>query len=1204
MAQGSKSKTTATGKSRKGSTGRSGTSAKKQETYEEEGLPAFLGPEVMIILSFMAAVLLFLSNFHLCGVVGDFLRRLQLGLFGVVGYILPFFLFIGTSFYMANRGNRKAVIKLAAVTGGLLAICGLAQMIFGAALEPGGSLLSFYQLSSEGKGGGLIGGGLSFGLQSVVGSIGAYLILLAVLIICGVCITEKSVVNVVKTGSGRAYQYAKEDAIRRKEEREERLEERRRLREDNVVRGVDFGSITFQDPNVPSAPGGGTGMPQGQEPGNSASGERPASRKRSRIKESPREPAYSSADVFTGRIDIPPEYEEPVPFAEDMPGQGAWNGQGGMPGAEGWNGQGGMSGAEGWNGQGAMPGAEGWNGQDGMPGAEGWNGQGGMSGAEGWNGQAGMYGAGGASELRETGGASMEISSAESRPKAGQGEEKVLSFSKKAGKRKDGPLYADRELMTMEELDDTLPVPALPGEEPASESFEGMQSQLGKTAMEAGTDFDGSITFQEEHSKDELRGGVSWDFFAEDPLPQTDSVNPGTASQLTAASNGLEKPEQWAGPSGDLDPMGQIQNADAPEAVRQSQSAGDLKPARQLQHASEPNPALQLQSASEPNPALQLQPTGDPDPMLHGRVADPLASGNQDRPSSLHQSHAGTVPSSQSGPVPWDEPDSPQSIYVPEGEKRVVTANGKIIETETELLHKRIESRREEAAQERPEAALRASGKAPEPVKKPYVFPPTSLLKKGSRAAGAFSEDEYKETAIKLQQTLRNFGVGVTVTNISCGPSVTRYELHPEQGVKVSRIVGLADDIKLSLAAAEIRIEAPIPGKSAVGIEVPNKETSMVYLRELLESEGFVNSKSRLTFAGGKDIGGQPVTADIGKMPHLLIAGATGSGKSVCINTLIMSIIFKADPEDVKLIMVDPKVVELSVYNGIPHLMIPVVTDPKKASGALNWAVAEMGDRYKKFAEYNVRDLKGYNEKIKNLTNIPEENRPKKLPQIVIIIDELADLMMVVPGEVEDAICRLAQLARAAGIHLVIATQRPSVNVITGLIKANVPSRIAFSVSSGVDSRTIIDMNGAEKLLGKGDMLFYPSGVPKPQRVQGAFVSDQEVSQVVEFLTEQGLTTSYSSEVESRVMNSTLDGFSGGGNSRGEDFAQAGRFIIEKEKASIGMLQRMFKIGFNRAARIMDQLAEAGVVGEEEGTKPRKLLMTMEEFEQFLSGGN
>ena len=364
---------------------------------------------------------------------------------------------------------------------------------------------------------------------------------------------------------------------------------------------------------------------------------------------------------------------------------------------------------------------------------------------------------------------------------------------------------------------------------------------------------------------------------------------------------------------------------------------------------------------------------------------------------------------------------------------------------------------------------------------------------------------DLNETAMRLQQTLSSFGVKVTITDISQGPSVTRYELQPEQGVKVSKIVGLSDDIKLNLAAMDIRIEAPIPGKAAIGIEVPNKENTPVALRDLLETQEFQDFQSNIAFAVGKDIAGKAVVSDIARMPHMLIAGATGSGKSVCINTLIMSILYKAHPDDVKLIMVDPKVVELSIYNGIPHLLIPVVTDPKKASAALHWGVAEMEDRYQKFAEFNVRDLKGYNKKVEGLREKNGDTAPRKLPQIVIIVDELADLMMVCPGEVEESICRLAQLARACGIHLIIATQRPSVDVITGLIKANMPSRVAFSVSSGVDSRTILDMVGAEKLLGKGDMLFYPQGYSKPARVQGAFVSDQEVSDVVDFLKNQML---------------------------------------------------------------------------------------------------
>lgn len=532
---------------------------------------------------------------------------------------------------------------------------------------------------------------------------------------------------------------------------------------------------------------------------------------------------------------------------------------------------------------------------------------------------------------------------------------------------------------------------------------------------------------------------------------------------------------------------------------------------------------------------------------------------------------------------PIMEEEAPIPEPVPE--KRKTKESKKQVETATANVEQEIKKSEEKRAKE-------------------YVFPPLSLLKHGKKSGGD-SDAHLRQTAMKLQQTLQNFNVNVTVTNVSCGPSVTRYELQPEQGVKVSKIVGLADDIKLNLAAADIRIEAPIPGKAAVGIEVPNKENTAVMLRDLLETDEFQNHESKIAFAAGRDIAGKVVVADIMKMPHVLIAGATGSGKSVCINTLIMSILYKADPKDVKLIMIDPKVVELSVYNGIPHLMIPVVTDPKKAAGALNWAVAEMMKRYDLFAQFNVRDLKGYNAKVETVEAIEEEGKPEKLPQIVIIVDELADLMMVAPGEVEESICRLAQLARAAGIHLVLATQRPSVNVITGLIKANMPSRIAFSVSSGVDSRTIIDMNGAEKLLGKGDMLFYPAGYQKPARVQGAFVSDKEVQAVVDFLVKNSESVQYNEEITNHVNSASVAaGGTVSGNSGADDrdayFVDAGKFIIEKDKASIGMLQRVFKIGFNRAARIMDQLAEAGVVGEEEGTKPRKVLMSMEQFEQYI----
>ena len=531
-----------------------------------------------------------------------------------------------------------------------------------------------------------------------------------------------------------------------------------------------------------------------------------------------------------------------------------------------------------------------------------------------------------------------------------------------------------------------------------------------------------------------------------------------------------------------------------------------------------------------------------------------------------------------------------------DGERTLVTAGGKVIVSDTSALQKKMEEQRANS----PQGKIR--NEIAKKVQRPYIYPGTFLLNKNTEAGEAISDSEYRNTAITLQETLASFDVNVTVEDISVGPSVTLYELKPEQGVKVSKVLSLANDIKLALAASDIRIEAPIPGKSAIGIEVPNKKKQTVFLRDLFESRAFKNGNESIGFAVGKDISGKVIVSDIAKMPHVLIAGATGSGKSVCINTLIMSIIYKYSPEDVKLIMVDPKVVELSVYNGIPHLLIPVVTEPKKAASALNWAVAEMGERYKKFAATGVRDLTAYNKRIEDARrrgNI--EGLPEKLPKIVIIIDELADLMMVANNEVEDAIVRLAQLARACGIHLVIATQRPSVNVITGIIKANIPSRIAFAVSSGTDSRTILDSNGAEKLLGKGDMLFAPYGSATPMRVQGAFVSDEEVSAVVDFLKNQGMQAKYD-ENTIKQIEETQNAASAGNDisERDELFEAAGRYIIEKDKSSIGNLQRNFKIGFNRAARIMDQLASAGVVGGEAGTKKREILMNMDEFLDIL----
>lgn len=501
---------------------------------------------------------------------------------------------------------------------------------------------------------------------------------------------------------------------------------------------------------------------------------------------------------------------------------------------------------------------------------------------------------------------------------------------------------------------------------------------------------------------------------------------------------------------------------------------------------------------------------------------------------------------------------------------------------------------------------------------KEYKKPTSNLLNPNDHKHGGDSNDALKETAFKLQETLKTFGVAVTVSDISQGPSVTRYELTLGEGVKVNKIVALTDDIKLQLAAQDVRIEAPIPGKAAVGIELPNKEASPVFIRDLIDSREFKKAESPISFGVGEDISGQVIIGDIAKMPHMLIAGSTGSGKSVCINTLIMSILYNATPDEVKLIMIDPKVVELSVYNGIPHLLVPVVTDPRKANAALQWAVREMEKRYKAFADVGCRDLKGFNEKLlagdQKALDAAERydyDATKPVPLIVVIVDELADLMMTAAKDVEESICRLAQLARAAGIHLIIATQRPSVDVITGLIKANMPSRIAFRVSSGVDSRTILDMTGAERLLGKGDMLFYPQSYPKPLRVQGAFVSDGEVEKVVQYLREQVKDESpYDESIVASMENGSAGAVSAGGNGEAEGsmydelLGEAARFVTETRKASAGGLQRVYRIGFNRAARILDQLAEIGIVGPENGTKPREILVEAHQLEDILIAHN
>ena len=1071
-----KKKTTASGKTAgKKTAGTKTTAAKRTGTKKQEADSSFLQSEAVILGTFAVCVFLFLSNFHICGMLGDMFSSMLLGVFGSIGYVAPVLLFLGTIFYASNKGNIRAVYKMLAVEVLLIVLCGLAQLIFGGGYQEGQTFKEIYETAGEsGMGGGVIGGALVLALHKTVGATGSYILRLVFMILCLVCITERSFVMAVKKGSGKAYQYAREDHERRKEIRQEKKEEERLLREEQRVQGVNLHSTDLS-----------AGRPE----------------------------------RFTPDMAMPVTEEDLARFSADRKPE----------------------------------------------------------------------------EKMET---------------AVEREEKARAAARRDREERRAALGISPQpepSPVHEEKEEPRPDPA--------DVFRGNITMAGKEPEKETVPFDEDLSLSRPHRDEDVflsrssRDFEDMDVFPEGGRPSMEQTAAQAASEAIPEAETFTEP--WEEPGETMAKPGKTKNAPAEPEDDGYWLDEDYDGNGNLQNA-EKDQTGELESLAE----LDTEPYAVTEDYWEPvSVQPPYDAKEEPEPAPVfpeaEEIQAGRVLSGaeteNTGEIPV--------LQKAEEKKQIVTAAGKVIETDAEeIIRQKAEKRRREAeaakaAEERQaaDAAVRQEiQKKEEKPRKPYVAPPLELLKKGPGAASGQSEKEFKETAIKLQQTLRNFGVGVTVTNISCGPTVTRYELHPEQGVKVSKIQSLADDIKLNLAATDIRIEAPIPGKAAVGIEVPNKVNSIVYLRELLESPEIRQHPSSLAFAVGKDIGGQPVVADLAKMPHLLIAGQTGSGKSVGINTMIMSLIYRSSPEDVKLIMIDPKVVELSVYNGIPHLLIPVVTDPKKAAGALNWAVAEMMDRYQKFAQSNVRDLKGYNARVKSLMeagDVPADQIPAKLPQLVIIIDELADLMMVASSEVEDSICRLAQLARAAGIHLVIATQRPSVNVITGVIKANVPSRIAFSVASGVDSRTILDMNGAEKLLGNGDMLFYPSGYPKPLRVQGAFVSDQEVSQVTDYIKEQNEDTGYDRSVEQKMNQGGGAGGASGGSDRDTLFFDAGRFIIEKDKASIGMLQRMFKIGFNRAARIMDQLAEAGVVGEEEGTKPRKILMSMEEFDAFTEAG-
>ena len=1101
----------------KGKTTRSGSGRSSAGKRQEQN--AFFRKEAAIVGLFALALLLFLSNFGLCGAVGSFFRGLQTGLFGVLGYVFPLFLAGVLIYALWSQGSGTAVVKIPAAFLVYLTLAAFIHLFKGG--EPTRTAKELY---ADGAGGGLIGGSLCSLLRSGLGTIGAALVLIVLLILLLVLITERSFVGAVRSGSGKAYRHAREDLGHYREERSRRLEERRqreeeRRRYEEEERDRNFNLAATDLSKIPKQPVR-TEMPE-EEIAGTGTAEQPADT-------FVPQPADTYAPRPAGSPEMPPaEYDrDPLPEGDEY---------------------------------------------DDIPLGEEYM-----------------------EELPD--------------PLAGRTPEKPAA--EPSGSRI--PVIEENSFISA--IRTEIPV----GRDAASPSSVAEDPYVADAFAKSGAIMDESG----------MEASVSGE-----------PVRP--AAMIPKADPTVLKPLPPVVPVEPAEPVSYDEPAYTEPAVRPADPAVTAwssepaqKPAASVPDYSLSDEAEDEISISLPGPAKPeegvYEPYGFENVPEEEAPEIDLEKVEQGFPASAGQNHAAQEA---------EDPDA----------RVIVTSTGKVLYGETQRVEQLVEKKRRESdagefrasmqkaqpgsqtlrpaqSQTRPaqsgvQARPAQSGVQTRPVQqvqqhqpqqaavdlnappvKEYHFPPLTLLEKGAPVSDSAGESEFRSIAEKLETTCRSFGVDVTVTSISRGPTVTRYELLPAPGVKVARIVALSDDIKLSLAASDIRIEAPIPGKSAVGIEVPNRENNTVYLRDLFESEQFSQSRAKIAFAVGKDIGGQVVVTDISKMPHMLIAGATGSGKSVCINTLIMSILFRYKPQDVKLIMVDPKVVELSVYNGIPHLLIPVVTDPKKAAGALNWAVAEMTDRYKKFASTGVRDLKGYNERIrkaKQSGTVDPAELPEELPQIVIIIDELADLMMVAQHEVEESICRLAQLARAAGLHLVIATQRPSVNVITGLIKANIPSRIAFAVSSGVDSRTILDGVGAEKLLGKGDMLFAPQGAPRPVRIQGAFVSDSEVQAVVDFIKEEDLPLSYNKETVAKIERSSDSG-GGGASGRDELFAQAGRFLIDKKKATIGNLQRMFKIGFNRAARIMDQLYEAGVVGEEQGTKPREIIMTAEQFEELL----
>ncbi len=1066
-------------------------SASRRDRGGREGLReayagSFVPREVLLLLAFALMLFLVLSNFHLCGKVGEALFGVMRGLFGVMGYLFPLYFFGSVLFLIANPRSVKAKIKWIASIALFWLLCAFCQLI-GTKFDAAVRYTEYYKRGTEGFCGGFFGGLFTKTFLPVFGVIGTAVILLALTIIALVVISERSVVDSVRRGGRHLAQGSRESAQRRRERTRE-ARERIQARAGRRVSG-----ITDQ-----------TGLKNGE------TDDSPVLQPVTSLPSAQDSAEIASAGAGVSGTASPSKTEEPAAAA----GRGT----------------------------------------DSIR----------------------IHGA------REDAAAQPADVTEDVTPWAS------------ARPRKASPVKLDSDAIYIRT--DTRPITEVG-------ALDSLKGTLRDDPSSQGRSGDLRPIFRKGTEEDAIDLSRRGSFFAGEAAEvtgrRTDAVYGRVSDEVEQDYEKLRRKamaEQAEPDDPDVpsrpqpQPLPSAGKPEGPAETRKTPSASEGESAGEALPAPRPAPRPVPAVSEQKEVVVNYDPLEAPEGTPAADGADPdmirkVTSSGKVIEREVNDSVFGksSNPTGSAGRT-FSRPGAVSAGTF--GGNGTAGASG-------------AQGNRPGTAQSAQPAAKPAKKKP----KRPYVAPPLSLLQAGVKGQGAMTKEALRETAAKLQQTLENFGVGVRITDISCGPAVTRYELQPDQGVKVSRIVSLADDIKLSLAAADIRIEAPIPGKSAIGIEVPNSTNQTVYLRDILESESFKKHPSKVAFAVGRDIGGQAVVTDISRMPHLLIAGATGSGKSICINTLIMSIIYKASPEQVKLIMIDPKVVELGMYNGIPHLMVPVVTDPKKASGALKWAVAEMTDRYRKFAEQNVRDLKGYNEKMRERRADGDETAAE-LPVVVIIVDEFADLMMVAPGEVEDSVCRLAQMARAAGMHLVLATQRPSVNVITGLIKANVPSRIALAVSSSIDSRTIIDMTGAEKLLGKGDMLFFPLGYQKPVRVQGAFVSDSEIESVVKFLKDRNGEVEYDAEMENRMNqiagDGSSDGSSGGGSEVDELFAAAGQTIIEMDKASIGMLQRKFKIGFNRAARIMDQLAEAGVVGPEEGTKARQILMSQADFESYI----